>query len=794
MDVSLPEDVSDDEKIAVFFHGYEDYLGNKGAGPNTKSTLLHKMWRPSDYTDQPSENLQARVQLAKWLLNKHPKLLSMKDHHGNTPLIDAVKNDCKILVECYLASSEGAKAILVPGSDDDTCLTVAFKLKKLSRCIYPLLKMSDEKAIKQRDREGNTALHYAAIKPSCNKGLVEKLISLCPRALGIENSTGRSPYQARQHALGSLRKKFENQNREITPKQEVTMNGVTELIKYSCMKYSCTGYKILENVESILYGPGEELAISFDLDEYAKKYITRDDLSYLSKPLKFETILQWVCVPLLIVEPPAIGNKTAIQLNGRIQRPHSKHTPSVGKGRRDYETIFNWLGENGVSRILEVIVEDRGDVSHSDEAIENSLKKFQVEIWDWRRNDLCSETILRAAENARELFLYATGNNAVLRSWSSEDGLVRLKNLEKVHVSVLQGLERAERLAEYIEEFEKRMVERFKLCERSVEVNVTVETEGSSRDGQNSKIKMEQASNHWLDCMDTFASFVTNIQSQIPQEPALRPIRVAVIDDGINFRDNIRESITTGKSYSRWLNSPDRTRAYYVGHETHGTQMAALILRNGGIQFTTRSAAEAIRWVTTKGVDIISMSWSIERAGAAEEDIDNLRKAVREAHEKNILMFCATSDKGDITSEDLYPAACGSPMFRIGASKSTGAISPSVQSQRIDFVFPGEDVIVERQAISGDSKPRSGSSLGTAIAAGFAAMLLYCSELTNPTLRNALRKHERMEKVFKRLGGTNSTYPKVNSPFACDPRALGSWKKTIDHLVGKWVDCRLTFV
>jgi hypothetical protein len=39
----VPKDVSDDEKIAAFFCGYEIYLGISDAKPNTKSTLLHKM-------------------------------------------------------------------------------------------------------------------------------------------------------------------------------------------------------------------------------------------------------------------------------------------------------------------------------------------------------------------------------------------------------------------------------------------------------------------------------------------------------------------------------------------------------------------------------------------------------------------------------------------------------------------------------------------------------------------------------------------------------------------------------
>jgi hypothetical protein len=42
-DSLVPKDVSDDEKIAAFFCGYEIYLGISDAKPNTKSTLLHKM-------------------------------------------------------------------------------------------------------------------------------------------------------------------------------------------------------------------------------------------------------------------------------------------------------------------------------------------------------------------------------------------------------------------------------------------------------------------------------------------------------------------------------------------------------------------------------------------------------------------------------------------------------------------------------------------------------------------------------------------------------------------------------
>jgi hypothetical protein len=45
---------------------------------------------------------------------------------------------------------------------------------------------------------------------------------------------------------------------------------------------------------------------------------------------------------------------------------------------------------------------------------------------------MCSATIKRAAPNVRHVSLYASGNNAVLRSWSCKEGLAELKKVRKV--------------------------------------------------------------------------------------------------------------------------------------------------------------------------------------------------------------------------------------------------------------------------------------------------------------------------------------------------------------------------
>lgn len=128
----------------------------------------------------------------------------------------------------------------------------------------------------------------------------------------------------------------------------------------------------------------------------------------------------------------------------RISRSHAptdeRTRQAEQSGRTDLFSVFEELRSRskGVKRVLKIVVDDtlEGSPPHSDETIENSLKNMEVEIWDWKRFDLCSEVIYNAAPKVREVYLYSTGNNAVLRSWSDQGGLRKLEQLKKVHVQV----------------------------------------------------------------------------------------------------------------------------------------------------------------------------------------------------------------------------------------------------------------------------------------------------------------------------------------------------------------------
>jgi ankyrin repeat protein len=173
-----------------------------------------------------------------------------------------------------------------------------------------------------------------------------------------------------------------------------------------------------------------DFELYFDLSGHAN--ITQTGLENLLSKLKFEDILQYVAIPRLNVE---VNLNTA---NSKRSRGTGRSPKQDGEGRRDLCYIFDRLRKKGVKTILKVIIDDATMPAHSDEAIEDALKFMDVEIWDWKRTDLCSEVICRVASKAREVNLYWSGNNAVLRGWSEEGGLKRLRELTTVHLHIQQ--------------------------------------------------------------------------------------------------------------------------------------------------------------------------------------------------------------------------------------------------------------------------------------------------------------------------------------------------------------------
>lgn len=118
---------------------------------------------------------------------------------------------------------------------------------------------------------------------------------------------------------------------------------------------------------------------------------------------------------------------------------------SLGAGREDIAYFFDWLRKTKkVSNIIKVTVEDRVGTPHRDEAIERALAGFNVEILEWRKVDIDPQAIWSACQTTdqtpvlRELHLWWSGNNAILRAWSESDGLCKLPRLVTIHIHQAQ--------------------------------------------------------------------------------------------------------------------------------------------------------------------------------------------------------------------------------------------------------------------------------------------------------------------------------------------------------------------
>ena len=153
-----------------------------------------------------------------------------------------------------------------------------------------------------------------------------------------------------------------------------------------------------------------------------------DEFKDSFKHLVFDEVLQYVAFPNVKVHPLPDDLPNSFGISSEV----------AGKGRSDMMFFFEWLREKNVKRIIKVIVDDLAVPAHSDEAIENALRGFDVEILDWQKIDLCPETMYRSSQKLREVYLQWSGNNTVLRAWSEPDGLKKFENLTMVHLRVEQ--------------------------------------------------------------------------------------------------------------------------------------------------------------------------------------------------------------------------------------------------------------------------------------------------------------------------------------------------------------------
>ncbi|KAK2591052.1 hypothetical protein QQS21_011266 [Conoideocrella luteorostrata] len=539
-----------------------------------------------------------------------------------------------------------------------------------------------------------------------------------------------------------------------------------------------------------LYPPGRERHIEFSLSGLRRQSIHMDYLQQLASHLHFESVLVCVTLPRLRVELSSLsddedysvedsdelkllsglGVGAATTTKGRATVKSQKK--KRGKGLSDLVAIFNWLRVNHVQKIKKIVVIDDGDPCHSDEAIERALGGFDVLVWDWKRPDVCSEVIFNCAPNVREVSLYWSGCQSTLLGWYCDQGFPseKFKALKKIVLYYRKGLESETRLRSYLDTFKNRIEERKEQGTEKSKVHVDLQKDPEDKSFLSGfkSAGADLMDNAWFGAMRPILECVQTM-------PGGRPIKIAIIDDGIDASLPIFDHrVACGASFGTSLGMEHSATPYFVSSGHHGTLMGALILRmcpsaklyiaklderynsSGARSITASSAAESINWAVDTEVDIISMSWTIELANVKSRevqsrDLDNLEAAVKRANEAGILMFCAASDQGNSTMVECYPGNVGM-CHRVGAATGTGERCAWVHPENYDLLLPGEKIIYDLQDPSSPSE-HSGSSVATAVAAGLGGLLKSLYWQLNPdTQQDNFRQKKDMDRAFRYLG------------------------------------------
>ncbi|KAK7422549.1 hypothetical protein QQX98_001572 [Neonectria punicea] len=503
----------------------------------------------------------------------------------------------------------------------------------------------------------------------------------------------------------------------------------------------------------------------------------------------FAETLAYVYLPTVLrVEPRSQSRKKSYGSNQGMADQKSKQE-NAHPGRDVLVEVFDKLRQLGVRNILRLYVEDREAPSHTDAAIERAL---------------------RGRESMAPVGECRTNRPISVETW-----------LRKVTVHAAPGLETRERMDNSLRRFETELRQntssqlqvKIHHCMEGLLTQLdTIEEATNSAGGP-----VAEKQHVWVKQMEEFRSALNQIHRL--KEINVKRIKVALIDDGVDLGNldtynNIVKA--TGLSYCP-PSERGCERPWHRSSTGHGTIMANMIVRlnpwvslyvmrvqdgashDAGRTIYAKSAARAIRGAIDLGVNIISMSWTVKQkatsvTGSTRSDdgtgkstmetaaIGMLQEAIDVAADAKILMFCSASDDIQAGAMDTYPfRQRPGYIFRIGAALALGQRDPhSEDKDKIEYFFPGNQVAEAWNPRSaGTVKYHDGSSVGTALAAGLASLIMYCaaiarqhyadskSSLSNPyeKLVDALQDRENMKRAFDN----------IESPHWTDKKYLPVW-------------------
>lgn len=260
-----------------------------------------------------------------------------------------------------------------------------------------------------------------------------------------------------------------------------------------------------------------------------------------------------------------------------------------------------------------------------------------------------------------------------------------------------------------------------KLSNVTVSKDITV-----SACGGNNKTKKYRKNNKSKKIIEWNKKIINCIPKQKNQID--NKINVAVLDSGIDFSEdiNVKESIdfvTEGNEYNIFsditghgtsvagiIASSGKTEAVEGINENVNILSARILDENNNAPLSR--VVEGIYWAIEKNAKIINISFG------TLDDSEVLRKAIKDATDRGILVIAAAGNTGDKVQ---YPAAYEKVMA-VGSVDSMGNITDfSADGKEVDVMAPGEDV--KSVGAFGGSIIVSGTSISAPHVVGLASLL-----------------------------------------------------------------------
>ncbi|OTA95155.1 hypothetical protein M434DRAFT_10064 [Hypoxylon sp. CO27-5] len=511
----------------------------------------------------------------------------------------------------------------------------------------------------------------------------------------------------------------------------------------------------------------------------------------------------------------------------------------------EVRTLFWWLSTRNVRIIKSLDIPDNTIRPICEELLEVAvLKKFEIHRLSWRKLDINLDILTSSgyASKLTDITLYSSGNWSVLYHWISEEGLVRLRGLQRVNIIIVQldpshdkqAHEQHTKKSKRYKERLLQMVEKLKVPVKKdhsgFEFNVTIDGKwnfpATQPNLKNELFIPNLTNNEHLSCCHNFLRRLANPRqsgltedekravssiekkyTELMSGPRLsmpdRRIKVAVIDNGVDrIRASVSKKISKGVSFvTAGVENDNCILPWWMVADPHGTQMASLIEKanpfcqlyiarvgKGRKDILPGNAAKAIHWAIEQKVDVISISW------VTKLDTPELKEAIERAVSNNdpdrrpILVFCSTADEG-IYSGKVYPANYQGTVS-VAATDRYGHLPPTSPGG-VSILVPGEDIEADGPSYMEKytTGTVSGSSVATASAAGIASLALLLLKTFNyKSEEKDFRDYyteEGIMRIFNRMqtGSHGSTGIQLTELFAKDSK---EFIETAETLLRTW--------